>query len=86
MRSWCDNEAVIHVANNHVFHKGMKLIEVDCHITRYHVEKNIETRFVESIHKLTYLFTKPLGKSRVHFICLEQAGMYDIHDPAEKEC
>jgi len=61
----------------------MKHIEVDCYITQYHVaEENIETRYVKLVHHLADLFTKPLGKSRVHLFC-NKLGMYDndIHAP-----
>lgn len=32
---YCDNKSAIHIARNSFFHEGTKNIEIDSHITRY---------------------------------------------------
>jgi len=82
MRRYGDNKATIHFAENNVFHKRTKQIEVDCHIIRKKLEANIiVVKHVASGHKLADSLTKPLDRTRVYFIC-DKLGMYDIHASA----
>ena len=65
-----------------MFHERIKHIEVDCHIIRKKLEANIiVVKHVTLGHRLADLLTKPLGKTRIDFIC-DKLGMYDIYAPA----
>ena len=81
MRLYADNNATICIAENAVFHERTTHIEVDCHIVRKKFEEKIVANYVTLGHQLADLFTKPLSRTRVDFIC-DKLGMYDIYDPA----
>ena len=34
---YCDNQSVIRIAHNDVFHEQIKHIKIDCHFIRYHL-------------------------------------------------
>jgi len=49
MTIYCDNQAIIFIANNHIFHERTKHIEVDCQFVRDAVSwKLISTVFTHS--------------------------------------
>ena len=62
---YCNNQSVIYIAHNDVFHEWTKHIESDCHFIRYHlVHGALQLFSVSSKDQLADMFTKPLPKGR----------------------
>ena len=70
MDMYCNNQVIVHIAFNLVYHERTKHIEIDCHLVCERIEKEIiVTPFVSIGAQLTYMFTKPLYKPKLELLC-----------------
>jgi hypothetical protein len=64
-----DNQACIALANNPIYHKRTKHIDIRYHYTRERVESHdVALVHVPSERQLADLMTKPLGKQRLSML------------------
>ena len=72
----CDNTSAISLIENLIQHSRTKHIEIRHHFIRVHVQKgDVAIKFVDTLHQLVDIFTKPLEKDKFYTIRSELGMM-----------
>jgi hypothetical protein len=82
---WVDNQSVLALAKNLVFHERSKHIRVRYHFIRYCLaEGSIKARYISTKDQLADLLTKPLGRIKFLELCSRSVMAQLFHKTTPK--
>jgi len=82
MTLFCDNQVVIYIAANPIFHEKTKYIKVDCHFIHQQVQLQIiKLCYTRSHDQLNDVFIKVLTSAHFHHL-LSKLGSINPLNPA----